>query len=141
MKTLRLLTLTLLFTIGVGIPSCMVCECPPLEGNYFRPENAFLSNYRRLTEVQNEYLDEFDSVALENYRIALEFNYSYYGSISPSHAAPFSLMNSAYACTCQENGKLGSKEKIESINLLTVNDFNAEYQAGDTINELFGLLT
>ena len=142
MKSLRLLSLTMLFSLGIGIPSCTLCDCPPLTGNYFKVEQPVLRNYRLLPSGPVEQLEELDSVTLNTYRIELAFEYNYYGSLQPAaHTAPFSLMNSAYACTCQENGKLGSKEKIQTLNLLSIHDFNEQYRAGDRINELFEIST
>jgi len=48
------------------------------------------------------------------------------------------FITSALACSCNENGGYGAKtESITSLTLITLNDFDAEHPAGDTINDLF----
>ena len=43
-----------------------------------------------------------------------------------------------YACTPLEPGDEGSKtEKLNSLNIITLNDFDVEHLANDTINDLF----
>ena len=53
----------------------------------------------------------------------------------------FSLIPSAYACSCIGHGFLGSKEeRIKELTITTLNDFDADHLAQDTINDLFEVL-
>ena len=138
MKTFRLLALTFLLTTGFGLPSCTdECGCPPVDGTYFSIQEARLENLKFVSGVSMTELAEMDSVQQENYFIRLRFlvNYVSYHEHSPS----FSLLNSAYACSCLSNGMNGSKERVESLSFITVNDFNEQYLAGDTINALIAV--
>ena len=47
-------------------------------------------------------------------------------------------MNSAYGCSCAYDGDSGSKEEqLEKVTIITLNDFDDDHLANDTINDLF----
>ena len=74
--------------------------------------------------------DRFDGIFLEylvDYHSSNHFN--------------FSLMNSALGCSCIDAGHQGSAtEKFESIEIITLNDFDDTHPANSSINDLFMVL-
>ena len=67
------------------------------------------------------------------------FEVEYYGfdiEESPGFEG-FSLIPSAYSCSCILNGINGSEEKLEDITIISKYDFDSLHLANDTINDLF----
>lgn len=139
-KSLRLLSLTLFLTIGIGIPSCFVCDCPPLNGQYVNLESVSTVNYRLFSPLDWDRLAPLDTVPLEQYRVEAAFETRYVSLLPPKQQQAFSFINSAYACNCKGDGDLGSKERIEKITVISRNRFNEEIKVGDTLNSLVELL-
>jgi len=54
-----------------------------------------------------------------------------------SYDLNFSTMSSAYGCSCVGNGGNGSKnEGYKSFDVITLHDYNSNYKANDTINDI-----
>lgn len=141
MKTIRLLFLGLLFTVGFSIPSCSVdddldCNCPAIEGAFFDIQSLSLEN---CNELYNDICDRLDQIAWQDYILIHRFTVNYYGLNSPSNDYSFSLIPSAMACSCLENGFNGSEEQLTELTVITQNDFNDNYLAQDTINALLNI--
>lgn len=143
--------ITILLTTGVSLQNCndplgfgssdgLDCSaCPPFIGDYFDVEGlGIVMNISREGDSRKA-INRGDTISFDNFeRFWLQFEVNYLASscISP-RSRGFSLMNSAYACSCLNNGELGSKdEKLEAFTVVTLNDFNDTYKAGDTINNL-----
>ena len=53
----------------------------------------------------------------------------------------FSLINSVYGCTPEPPGQLGSKEEsFELFEIVTINDYDEEHKAGESINDILELV-
>lgn len=133
---IKIITVALLIT-GF-IPGCFFpdCDCPPVEGAYFDINGISVKNYRKsggqLSENQTVVFSEYGSLLID-YSVD-------YISLMEKHRSTFNnpFITSALACSCNENGDHGAKtEAIESLTLITLNDFDAEHPANDTINDLF----
>lgn len=134
MKYVRKLLLILLFSVGFTLQNCD--KCPPFEGDYFDIQGMEVVNY---TTSAGNVIRKNQVVEFPFYRsLSLKFEVNYLANTFPhEHSNSFSLINSAYGEDCSFNGALGSKvEKIRSLTVYTLNDFNEEYRAKDAINEL-----
>lgn len=141
MKIFRTTILILVLTTGFIFPSCdddflIDCDCSSIEP-HFNIKNLEIQNTIRNANWFQVDLNETDSIEFALYEgIKLDYIVDYHSSINLN----FSLMNSAMACTCLERGYGGSTtEKIESLDIITLNDFDAEHLAGSKINDLLTL--
>jgi hypothetical protein len=108
------------------------------EGKYFEILNISLTNYKRYhisgDEYGGTYLNDNDSVKLEELRISGHYETRYY-SLQKNR---FSLLPQAYAAIadCPSPGRDGSKQMVAAVYIITRNDFDTHYKAGDTINDI-----
>jgi hypothetical protein len=51
------------------------------------------------------------------------------------------FLNGAYACSCNEDGNLGEKFRVEAINIYADSVFDTSIDAGDPLNSLFEIST
>jgi hypothetical protein len=121
--------LTTLLTIGFTFQNCITeCDCPPIEGRFFDIKGIALSNMPSKAQV------DFDNYFGINMAYQVDFITTIYEKNQPWN---FSLMNTALACDCAFNGMRGSKnEKLDNVTVITLNDFDSEHLANDTINDL-----
>lgn len=138
MKTFRLFVLTILLTIGFGLPSCTdECSCPPVEGTYFSIQDISLWNYEQTSGGPLKGVEINDTVRMADYLLDLRFETIYVSGLLRPQSAPFSLINSAYACSCLYDGVEGAKETVESLAIVSLRDFDDQHLAGDTITSFF----
>ncbi len=142
MKIKKLL-LTLLFTTSAFFPFCedpdpFDCDCPPLEGAFFDIKGATFTQYRTGATENLFPTGVNEKVTIDEYfGFGVEFDVDFVSQKCP-HSPGFSLINTAYACSCDSNGARGSKEEsLKSITIYTLNDFDAAHPANTRINELF----
>jgi hypothetical protein len=135
MKKATYLILTLLFTVGFSFPGC-ICNCPKIQGKYFD-----IVGMRLMTYKQNgnyiQTVKEGEALNLAEYFIDAHFDLNYYGlhnQVKPE--INFSFINTAFACSCLNNGYMGTEEKRQELTVITLNDFDAAHLANDTINDL-----
>jgi len=131
----RKILFTLFFTLGLTFIAC-IGDCPPIEGDYFRLTGIRSINHQSKDGV---YLEEGVQIKFEDYRgFNCNYTVSYYSSLEAS--SPISSgLGQLHALDCLNEGWAGSEDYYESIEVITLNDFNDEYRQGDTISELFNL--
>ena len=140
---LKTISLTAFFSIGFIFPSCdwATGDCGNLDPvpAYFDIEGMRLLNYK----VKDEYdccgrdlLDSAAVVSADLFRLAINFDVIYFGQIKRPDSDGLGIMNSALACSPEEPGFKGSQEQIESMTVLTLNDWDSLHVAGATINDL-----
>jgi hypothetical protein len=135
--------LTSILSIGFALPSCVdQCENINPVKNSFDIEGIELNNYPS-DAVPGGALPDSSAVNGFSYRLNLDFMVSYFDvSAMPKPGFNFSLMNEGLArCIQQDPGYLGSKEKIKSMEIVALTDFDADHLAGSTINEFFELFS
>ncbi len=140
------LLLTLLLAIGFSFPNChrgddgFDCNCSPFEGDYFDVKGILeIVNYKERGTCCADALKENDTVRFSDYDfLSIKFDVDYHSSnLLRRRTWDFSLMNEALACSCLTSGWLGSKEEqLDSISIITLNDFDAEHLANRSINDL-----
>lgn len=57
------------------------------------------------------------------------------------HSSGWGLINSAYACSCDNNGDLGAKYGFQAINIYADSIFDASIPDGEPLNSLFEVPT
>ncbi|WP_147320795.1 hypothetical protein [Hymenobacter lapidiphilus] len=142
--TRRHWVLTLLLSTGISIQGCDrdECGCGRIEGNYFDIKGISADNFKKRGTCCSDRVSSGQEVKLEDYSLIVRYSVSYFSrQTHQNHQAPFSLISQAYACTCRTNGGLGSKEKLKSFTVVTLNNFDAQHQANDTINDLLTIST
>ncbi|MBT0607463.1 hypothetical protein [Aequorivita echinoideorum] len=136
-------TKIIVIALVVGLPLQMCttnnddCNCGPIAGEFFDITGMDLSSYERIDENEVEILEENEAVAYDTYDgIQLEYDVDFISEASQKSLG-FSLISSAYACSCKQDGYAGSKfEKLSNLTVTTLNDFDEDHLAGSVINDL-----
>lgn len=132
--------LTAVLTSGFVIPSCDPCDHDPVP-NFFDIEGLSLVNREGVTFSSNLPIKDSLSVNFEDYWFTMDFEVSYFFGQTVERRSSFELnmMNSALACRYPEKGHQGSQEKIETLTITTLNDFDDTHLAGSNINDLLNI--
>jgi hypothetical protein len=132
--------LSAVLTSGFVIPSCDPCDHDPVP-NYFDIEGISLVNREGVTSSSNLPIKDSSSVNFENYWFTMDFGVSYFfGQASePNSSFQLNMMGSALACRYPDKGYQGAQEKIESLTITTLNDFDDTHLAGSNINDLLNI--
>lgn len=142
LKSIR--TKVLVFALVIGLPLQMCspennddCNCGPITGRYFDIKGIELNNYKKTGENSMGLVEENEVVPYAIYAgLVVKYNVDYISHRRPKRPS-FSLISNAYACSCASNGENGSKnEKLSKITVITLNDFDEDHAANDTINDL-----
>lgn len=130
---------TLYFLLGLVFINCQrEEECPPFSGAYF-DINGIQSalHHHSIGESASPPLPHNSTVTFEKYRgIILRYSTDYLADVYPLGPVKggFSELR---ALSCIPNGEAGSKnEKYKEITITTQYNFNDNYSAGDTINDM-----
>lgn len=123
--------------LGFSLPNCApVCRCGPITGEYFDVKGMDVTHARK---DPNRQVEADELMDFEDYTgINIAFDVEYVASLS-RQANPwrFSLIPEALACDCEYNGISGSKsERLDSFQVITLNDFDDEHPANSSINDL-----
>ncbi len=142
MKNLKTIGLSLFLCIGFIMPSCggggdddlLGCDCSLYQ--YFDIDGITIGTYKSRND--QEPIIPMDSIFLSEFKVLhIDYTVSYHALAEPKIDWSFSLMNSANACSCI-GGYSGSKtEKIKQLSIITLNDFDDQHKANESINDLF----
>lgn len=138
MKKLLLIAL-LLGPLAIVVESCRTCKCPDT-GKYIKIERASLTVYSlesKPTPVLTPITDSA-KIKLSNLSFALEYQFSYFSRNTVPNTG-FSFISTANACDCFGPGEGGSKDKIVSITIETVNKYNSNWLAGQSLNSIVNI--
>lgn len=137
---LKLSLFILLFVGGIPI-SCRECPCPPITGDYF--DIVGVEVYNHTYQINGDHIYFFPSFddSLDLKGLVVDFDVNYVSTNTNVKCKGFNLfMNSAIACSCPENGGFGFKGRyLKELHVITINDYNDEFSANDTINEIIYL--
>ncbi|MFK7905562.1 MAG: hypothetical protein AB8B69_10575 [Chitinophagales bacterium] len=141
MKYFKHFLILFVFLFGFGAPSCEPpCECALVEGEFFDIREVTLANWKLDNisgGVSANLLEEGESVNSDAYQLWANFEVDYVGlQLPPENNFSFSLIPSAYACSCIENGEQGGKETLQDLQIITKNDFDADHPANSSLNDL-----
>lgn len=137
--TLKRTVLTALLATGFTLQNCDPCDCPSFLGDFFDIKGIELANYKKRGTCCADKLSANETVNFSDYYgLTLHYTVEYFGSTDRPESTGFSLLNTALACSCAENGARGSKdERLNTLTILSLNDFDTDHRANDTINDLF----
>ena len=138
--------LTLLLGLGFSIQGCedpIDCNCGKSEGNYFNIQGLSAGNYRQLGSSGSERMSAGQTALLADYFLNVNYQVTYYSahSAAPQRRAAFSLISQAYACSCRNSGDDGSQERLKSLTVITLNNFDTQHPANAPINDLLTVAT
>jgi len=116
--------------MGANMVSCFIGNCEPVLP-YYRIEkiDALLMRFSE-TGVSWDPVAEGESVLFENFFVWYDFNPVFISR------AENTFGNELMATDCSDPGHKGSKVGVDKIYVKMMNDYNQEYMAGDTINEI-----
>ena len=131
---------TVLFWVGlVGLPGCDDCKCPDANSvNRYVDVDGVESGISRKSSATSDrsFVKAGDKVRWEELAY---FSVGYitrtYGVHINQRKASISWGTAAYACDCVQPGYMGSQERLKHITVKTVFDFDANYPAGNALDE------
>lgn len=135
----RTFLLTVLLTIGFSFHNCSdPFDC----GDFGDIPDFFDIRGFRLDHLDRDNSRTIDSglVDYDEYGfLRMIFDVEYVAYQEQNHW-DFSLMNSAYSCTPPEAGTEGAKEEaLANLTVITLNDFDENHFANDTLNDLISI--
>ncbi len=135
--------LTILMVIGFCFTNCSNDDlnCGNFESRPFFDIQSLeeLRHYSVLDNIQ-KVLEDSSTVQLNEYAgLSMWFDVEYIVNSQKSNY-DFSIINTLLACTPEPQGLEGSKEeKMESLEVITLNDFDADHLSGSSIIDLLTL--
>lgn len=136
----KITALLALIALVYGFPSCgsLFVDCEE-EPRYFnitglKIENCQISENGFGGKLNWKFVEAGETIPFEEFFMRGSFDLEYFSKNEP--AFNFKLPNNAYASDCPVPGQGGSREKLDTLYLVTNNDFNEHFSAGDTINEI-----
>lgn len=119
---------------GAIIQACRPCKCPePLP--FFHSDKITAEVFEKQFKPDTSIVKVNDSAKLNwnNSVFYIRLFYSYHAV----HQFTFpTLFNTANACDCRGNGEKGADEALKAITVVTENNWNTQYQSGDTLNDM-----
>lgn len=127
------LRIALVFALLINIQSCFITEECPDALPYFEINNIGNEHYKYDGQSLNPWSEVGvnDSVSIDNYFLICEFDVNY---ISKKHS--ISSANNLFALSCTKNGEFGTKFGINSLDVISLNNYNSMFAQNDTINEI-----
>jgi hypothetical protein len=71
-----------------------------------------------------------DSISFQNFALRTDYSVRFYSNNRQNY---FSFVPAAYALSCVEPGEGGTKEKIASLDLISLSDYNKSFKAGTSL--------
>lgn len=106
-------------------------ECPDIKP-YFSIQGLRLSNLAFIGKGQNPWMaiSEGDSIKWSNFFIRAGFDQSYHSYKTRNSGAEL------YALSCESSGFAGSKVGIDTMYVVTLQDYSSTHRNNDTINDI-----
>ncbi|MEZ4949771.1 MAG: hypothetical protein R2769_17080 [Saprospiraceae bacterium] len=134
----KTLFLTLFLFIGFTFQNC-ICNCPKNTGSFFDIQGLRLIHYKKVSSSSVIELKENEIVSVDKYYgLSIDYLVNYISDYQEKKIKwNFSLISEALACSCIYPGESGSKEeKIESLEIFTLKNFDDHHSAGSKINDI-----
>jgi len=148
---IKTIMLTILLTVGISFQSCERVDtgfgCGDSSSNtatnYFDIKGFYVSNYKKDGPCCTDAIAQGDSISFQDFSyINVRYLMDYIALNNDKHTSGFSFMSSLNACSPVPPGMNGSKtERLKSLYVVTLNDFDSSHFANDTINDLLVNLT
>lgn len=146
MKLKNLKVRTMLFVLLTGLPfqMCTVvdddfgCGCGSGPSADYFDINGFEMLHAKKAKIGASSIKENEVINYFNYYgLVVNYTVDYISYNTPPQKPRFSLTPELYACSCKQPGDSGSKnEKLKNITVITVNDFDDNHKANDTITDI-----
>jgi len=142
MKNIRILLLTLLLSTGFLLPSCekegttTSCDGVDFEAaRYFDIQGIDAFMYQ--DTLGFDFITTTDTITFSS-KVGLYLDYvaEYHAILEPPKATSFSLINNALACTYLASYDGSKMEKLVTLSIVTLNDFDDMHLANSSINDL-----
>ena len=124
--------ITSILLMIIGPTSCFVFENCPEVLPYFNIHGLFIYNAEFTRQGLNPWriIEANGQVKYDNYFMRIGFEKTYFSQIKNEGG------QSLFALSCEENGHAGSKIGVDTIYLITLQDYNGKYQKNDTLNRI-----
>lgn len=118
--------------IIVGPTSCIFFETCPEVLPYFQVRGLNIYNFRYNGQERAAWdiVNNNELIKYDNYFLRVNFEKTYLAQHNNYGG------QNLYALSCEEPGGLGSKVGIDTLYLITQQDYNSEYLRGDTLNQI-----
>lgn len=128
-----IITLTI-FLLIIGPTSCLLFESPcPNVLPYFKINGLEISNLEFTEQGLNPWknIGESESIAWNKYFLRVGFQKTFHAALQK-----FNVGANVFATSCDKNGAAGSKIGVDTLFVISLNDYNADYHANDTLNNI-----
>ena len=115
--------------IHFGYIACIPCKCETVRAKYFRVENIIVWPYANSNMITDP------TVPLRTDTISLRYEFSI-GCVAYQKNPFTELLNTAYACSCNECGYEGTKSKIRTFEITSDSVYNGA-PANTSLNNVF----
>jgi hypothetical protein len=115
----------------LGPSACGLFQSCPEALPYFQIELMEMNHYRFNDDPYGDPLVENAKVPWQEYGIKTDFKSTYYGANQETPGGAY-----LYALSCVEDGYMGTEVGVDTLYLVTLGDYNQEYLAKDTLNNI-----
>jgi hypothetical protein len=127
-----LLTVAFLILLTIGPSACWnLNDCADVSP-YFTVEGLTLSNFTFTGQQPKlwKLVEDNHPIKIDSFFMRVTFEKSFHSKLK-SYGG-----QNLYATTCDENGSHGSQVGIDTIYLVTLQDYNSQYFKNDTLNNI-----
>jgi hypothetical protein len=126
------ITVAISILLIIGPTACFFIEECPKALPYFEIQGLRISNATFTGQGLNPWrlAENNESIKYDSFFMKVSFERTYYSNLSSSSGQYL------YALSCVENGDLGSQVGVDTIYLVTLQDYNSQYSQNDTLNNI-----
>jgi len=124
--------LTIFLLITLGPTACFFSEDCDKVSPYFSIQGLKISNVTYGGQDPNPWriIDNNETVKYDSFSLAINFDKAYHSKVN------YSGGQNLYALTCKQSGYAGSQTGVETLYLITLQDYNSSYLKDDTLNNI-----
>jgi hypothetical protein len=128
-KWITVATSILLIT---GPTACFLFEDCPKVPPYFQIQDLITYNVTFTGQGRTPWrsVENNESIKYDSFFVRVEFKKTYHSNLNSSRGQYL------YALSCSEKGYAGSQIGVDTIYLVTLQDYNAQYSQNDTLNDI-----
>jgi hypothetical protein len=126
------ITVAISILLIIGPTACYFFEDCPKASPYFDIQGLRTSNLTFTGQGTNPWrlVKNNESIKYDSFFMRVGFEKTYYSNLSSPSGQYL------YATSCEENGYLGSQIGVDTIYLVTLQDYNTQYSQNDTLNNI-----
>lgn len=124
----KISTLIVLVSLLIFGPSaCTLFQSCPEVSPYFQIEGLELSHFKTEGSFIDQPVDPGSAITWSDYLLNVDFKAFYFAQLRSGGA-------NLYALSCLDPGYMGTQVGVDTLYLVTLQDYNEEYAANDTLN-------